>query len=425
MNGPAGSQRLLAGWHQHGRPSDLPDHLDQYGPLPAPGRRMGLIDSAAAVGLAGRGGGWFPTAIKMRAVTAGRAEAIVVANGAESDPASDKDRVLLSIAPHLVFDGAVLAAQAIGASDVIVCLSPDGQLAATVHRALAERARAGMDAVPIQIRTVGGGYVGSEETALIQQLNGGPPLPTFVPPRPFQQGVGRRPTLVQNVETLAHLALLGRYGPDWFREVGDHHTPGTTLVTVGGAVATPGVYEIELGHPLHAVLAQAGGQTEPLQAVLVGGYLGNWLPISALDTPLTPAALRAVGAVLGPGMLLALPASSCGLAETARIVDWLASQNAGQCGPCTFGLPAVAADLTALARGQLSPGGMQRLRGRLETITGRGACHHPDGAIRLAASALRTFHQDVSAHGRRQPCPGTRRPPIAPLPRQANPGRSA
>lgn len=424
MNPPTGSQRLLAGWQRFGRPNTLADHLAQYGPLPR-GAGPALVERAAAARLAGRGGGWFPTATKMRAVAAAGGDAVVVANGAESDPASDKDRVLLSIAPHLVFDGAVLAAAATGASEVILALPADPELAGGVHRALAERTRAQLAPVPIQIRTCGGGYVGSEETALIQQLNGGPPKPTFIPPRPFQRGVGGRPTLVQNVETLAHLALIGRYGDAWYREIGDHYAPGTTLVTLSGAVATPGVYEVALGSSLDAVLALAGGPTEPLQAVLVGGYLGSWLPTSALDTPLTPAALPRVGAVLGPGVLLALPAGACGLAETARIVAWLAAQNAGQCGPCMFGLPAVAADLDLLARGHAGTADLRRLRERLGVLPGRGACHHPDGAARLAASALRTFHQDASAHSHRQPCAGTRRPPIAPLPARRAAGRTA
>lgn len=416
--GPAGAVRLLAGWHREQRPADLRDHLARYGPVEAIG--PALIDVVAAAGLAGRGGAWFPAAVKMRAVLAARGVPIVVANGMESDPASNKDKVLLSIAPHLVLDGAQLAAAATGATEVIVCVAAGDELAGPVQAAVQERARARIDNVPISVRACVGGYVSSEETALIAQLNGRAPLPTVTPPRPYQRGVGARPTLVHNVETLAQLALLGRYGADWFRQIGDSHLPGTALVTIGGTVATPGVYEVELGRRLDDVLNVAGGPSEQLQAVLVGGYLGSWLPAHSLHAPLTRTGLTAVGGILGTGSLLALPATGCGLAETARITRWLAAQNAGQCGPCIYGLPAVAADLDILARGQGSPADLRRLRDRLDVIPGRGACHHPDGTVRLVASAVRTFADDLAAHARRRPCPGVRRAPVAPLPDRAD-----
>ena len=120
-------------------------------------------------------------------------------------------------------------------------------------------------------------FVAGEETALVQFLNGGPARPTFTPPRPFERGVGGAPTLVQNAETLAHVAQIARFGPAWFRRIGTAAEPGSILVTLSGAVARPGVYEVALGSPLRDLLAQAGGAREEIQAYLIGGYFGTWV----------------------------------------------------------------------------------------------------------------------------------------------------
>jgi NADH:ubiquinone oxidoreductase subunit F (NADH-binding) len=415
-HGPAGSTRLLAGWLRTGRPASLAEHLDSYGavpPLRPLGRARSIIETVADAGLAGRGGAWFPTATKMRAVAHGRGPAVMVVNAVESEPASDKDRLLMSVAPHLVLDGAALAGHAVGAEEIILAVRAD--LAAAVQAAVGERAGSGNWA-PFRVEACPDGYVSSEETALIHHLNSGPAVPTFTPPRPFQRGVRGRPTLVQNAETLAHLALLVRYGARWFRSVGTSDAPGTTLVTIGGAVHRPGVYEVELGATLGDVLRRAGGARETLQAVLTGGYFGGWVPAPVLhDTPLTPEGMRRAGGLLGTGALLALPERSCGLAETARLATWLGTQSSGQCGSCFLGLPAIAADLTAIAGGG-TPGHAKRLRDRLIVVTGRGACHHPDGVVRLVASALSTFAADTELHTTRGPCAGTHNRPLAPLP---------
>ncbi len=417
---PAGCPRLLAGWTETGGPADLAAHRARYGPLPRPAGRSGraaLVDEVTRSGLRGRGGGAFPTGRKLAAVAAGRGPRVVVANGCEGDPASAKDRVLLRLAPHLVLDGLVLAAVAVGAGEALLCLPEAG--APGLDAAVAQRAD---DPVAIRLVEVPARYVASEESALVHFLTSGDARPTVTPPRPAQRGVRGRPTLVDNVETLAHLALVARYGAGWFRACGTEAAPGTALVTVGGAVQYPGVYETELGVPLGAVLEPAGGVPEGGTAVLVGGLGGSWLPLPlATGIPFTPEDLRAAGA-LGGGVtaLTVLPARACGLAETARVLRYLAAESAGQCGPCMFGLPAIAGDLTALAAGRPAPlggrVGLARLRRRLEVVPGRGACAHPDGAAALAASALTAFAEDLAAHAAGRRCPWTGVPTWLPLP---------
>lgn len=389
---PATGPRLLAGWAETARPADLAAHRGRYGPLPVAGPE--LIGAVRAAGLRGRGGAWFPTGTKLMAVAAGRRRAVVVANGAESEPASDKDHALLTVAPHLVIDGMALAAMAVGADEAILCVHRGDPLAVTVRAAIAQRIG---DPVPVRLVETPVRFVASEESALVNFLNTGDARPTDRPPRPYERGVRGRPTLVDNVETLANLALIARYGPDWFRATGTPDTPGTMLVTVGGAVVRPGVRELPVGTTVSTALDTGGGVAGPVSAVLVGGFGGTWLPMPAAGDVGLP--------LLGVGMVLALPATVCGIAETTRIVRYLAGESAMQCGPCMFGLGAIVGDLEALTMGAPV---LDRLRHRLGVVDGRGACAHPDGAVRLAASAITAFADDVARHAGGRPCAGVR-----------------
>ena len=365
----------------------------------------------ARAGLRGRGGAGYPMSEKMALAYEHRKHAVVLANGCEGDPSSAKDRALLRRAPHLVLDGIALAAHAIGAREAVLALHTGSPLTAVLANALAERVG---DPVEVELAEMPAGFVSSESTALVNTLNTGDPRPTGV--RTSTKGLHGRPTLVSNVETLAHLALIARFGDDWYRAAGTPNSPGTTLVTVSGAVNRPGVHEVELGLPISDVLELAGGETEPLRAVLIGGLGGSWLPIAdAVELPLAHETCADVGIELGVAALVALPARACGIAETAAVLRYLADAGAGQCGPCLFGLPAITADFDALAMGAADRDLLPRLQRRLGVIPGRGACSHPDGAVRLAASALHTFADDVAAHRAGRPCPATVLGPWTPL----------
>jgi NADH:ubiquinone oxidoreductase subunit F (NADH-binding) len=403
--------RLLAGLSYYG-PAGPDEHCRQYGPLPAVGRRF--IDVVDASGLTGRGGAGFPTGRKMRIVAMARGGKVVVANGCEGEPASSKDRLLLTMLPHLILDGLAAAALAVGAKDAYLCVHDhETGLLDSLGDAVAGRD----DPVRIQVTGVPGRYVASEQSSLVQYLNGRAAKPAYQPPRPQERGVRGLPTLVNNVETLAHLALIARYGDHWFRSAGLPAAPGSMLVTVSGAVGRPGVYEIELGTPIGDVVARAGGPAERLRALLVGGYFGAWLPADmAWPVRMTHAALKAAGGALGAGMVIALPASSCLLAETARVVRYLAGEGAGQCGPCVFGLPALADAMADLAyhggRGQV----LRQLATLIPLVERRGACRHPDGVTQLIRSALRVAAGDARHHDEAGPCPGIVRAPLLPLP---------
>jgi NADH:ubiquinone oxidoreductase subunit F (NADH-binding) len=261
-------------------------------------------------------------------------------------------------------------------------------------------------------------YVAGESSALVQWLNNGPAKPTAAPPAPRQRGVAGRPTLVQNVETLAHLAQIAHFGSEWFREAGTPAEPGTALLTVSGAVSRPAVIETALGTPIEHILASAGGLVGEPQALLIGGFFGTWVSTAAARyAPFSRAGLAPLGAQPGSGVVIALPQGACGLAETARIVAWYAAESAGQCGPCLYGLADLAAGAASLAQPHGSPAApAAQLRHWADQIDGRGACHHPDGAVNLLRSALWVFADDLARHEQGRPCLGASAPPALHVP---------
>jgi NADH:ubiquinone oxidoreductase subunit F (NADH-binding) len=368
-----------------GLPRLFSQELARFAP---PGEPHELIASIAEAGLRGRGGGAFPTAEKLLAVAGRRRRPVVVVNAAEGEPASGKDKTLLRFAPHLVLDGAVLAARALGAKTAVVALADTARTErSAVSRAIAERSRS--DRVELAIATVPDAFVSGEETALLRAIEGRAAKPTLKPPYPFERGLNGAPTLVQNAETLAHVALIARFGPAWFRSAGTADAPGSALLTLSGAFARPGVVEVELGVSLGDIVLRAGGLTEAVSAFLVGGYFGEWVPAREAG------ALKLTPDVLGAGAIVALPASACAAVECARVSRYLARESAGQCGPCSFGLDAIATAFEQLTRGDDRRAQILRWTAQ---VRGRGACRHPDGAVRFVESALATFGDELDRH---------------------------
>ena len=376
-----------------------------------------LIDEVERAGLHGRGGAGFPTAVKLRAVASGRRRSVVLVNGSEGEPASTKDAVLMSRAPHVVLDGALLAASAVGADEVIVGVKIGaGHARESIARALQERHRGEPWTQRVRIVDVPPRYLAGEERALVNLIERGRAIPPQGGGRPFERGVSGRPTLVQNVETLCHLALIREMGADWFRAIGHPQTPGTMLVTISGAVEKPGVMEVATGYPAAECLRVAQ-PTEAVGAVLVGGYSGVWLTTEECSrATLDPPGMAAVDGIIGCAAIVVLPASACGIQETAGVMRWLADQTAGQCGPCVHGLAAIAQSTEQLARGVETANVLKRLHRWAGDIEGRGACRYPDGAVRLLRSALRTFQDDAARHAAGRPCAGTARSTVLPLP---------
>jgi NADH:ubiquinone oxidoreductase subunit F (NADH-binding) len=376
---------------------ELRAHLVSHGAVPAMDANA-VLRLAVDSGLTGHGGAGFPLYRKLEAVIAARGRVIVVANGAEGEPASAKDRWLLARRPHLVLDGLQLVARATNATAAYLYVNH--RLDVTVLTVLlAERRRAGLDPVSVTVVAAPDAFISGEETAVVSHISGSAALPRFKSPRVTERGVRGRPTLVSNVETLALLALIARRGAAWFRSAGTSDAPGTMLLTVGGAVRAPGIVEAGHGTPLADVLALSGGPLTQLQAVLLGGYHGTWLTVDEMTfAKLSRSDLAALGASPGAGVVAALGAGTCGLVEMSRVMSYLAEESAGQCGPCLNGLPRIANQLKSVAFGRgdrHTVDEMLRLGGM---VVGRGACHHPDGSMRFLRSGLRVFAAEVELH---------------------------
>ena len=410
---PAGLPRLIPGGA--GPDAGLGAHLARLGPLPYPPSADALIGVAEAAGLTGRGGAAFPVHRKLSAVIGSGRRPVVVGNGAEGEPASSKDGSLLWLAPHLVLDGLQLVASAAGASRTLLLVHRDAALIAHLSRALEHRFAAGTDRALVELVEAPPRFLAGEESALVNFINGETARPQFKRPPVYERGVGGRPTLVQNVETLAHLALIARFGAGWFRAVGSPAEPGSMLCTVHRADRGSHVVEAELGAPIRSLLRLGPG----VQAVLCGGYHGAWLdPEQAARLSLANASLLPAGSFAGAGVLAELPAGRCGLAETARVARYLALESAGQCGPCFNGLPRIAGALADLAGPR--PGGqvLSDVRRWAGLAEGRGACHHPDGFVRFVRSALAVFGPEIGRHAQGQ-CSATDRRPFLPVPAAA------
>ena len=357
------------------RGDDIGAHLARYGFAPAL-RPSDLLEQLEWSGLRGHGGGWFGVAAKWRSIGRSRGSAVVVANGAESEPASAKDAALLVLHPHLVLDGLRYAAEAAGASEAVVWIHAGNRDAyRAVAHALAQRHNAGWREVPVRIEVAPDHYLSGESSAILAALEGGPALPRFSLEPASVSGVNGRPTLVHNVETLARIGLLARTGAAGHQNV--------MLVTVATEHART-VLEVEIGTPIAALVAAP-------EAVLVGGFGGTWYPAERL-------ARTVVGPSIGAGILLPLDRGGCGAAVTADVLAYLAANSARQCGPCLFGLPAAAKLFAGLVDGRGSRRVRSQLGRYLAEIDGRGACHHPDGAVRIAESARHVFASDLAAH---------------------------
>jgi NADH:ubiquinone oxidoreductase subunit F (NADH-binding) len=391
---PGCPSRLLGDQPGHTRENDAAYlELGGYRPLADPDELLGEVERS---GLQGRGGAAFPMAVKLRAVRDnGRLAggSVVVANGEEGEPASIKDRWLLRHRPHLVLDGLRLAAAMVSADRAYVYVS-DAESARSVEAALAEHA---FGDVAIEVINVAPGYIAGEETAVTRAINGGPVKPTDKPPRPFQKGVGGRPTLVSNVETLANLPYLQRHGSAEFRSLGTSSSPGTFLVTLTGGGRPPGLYEVPHGLPFRDLLALHGVSPERVQGALLGGYFAGLLNRSVLDATLDHETFRGLGSGLGCGAI-AVIADDCPVAVAASVLAYFDRENAGQCGSCFNGTAAMAAVAGALRDGAATSEDLDRLRRWSVTLRGRGACATLDAATNVAGSMLDQFPQAVAHH---------------------------
>lgn len=356
-----------------------------------------LIGRLLASGLRGRGGGWFPAGRKWRAVLAEGGEPLVVANGAEGEPGSVKDRHLMMTRAGDVLAGVELAARALRASAAVVYLKGSfAAPAAALDRARRARPSTG---ITIDIRRGDDTYIAGEETAVLETLEGRRAWPRPKPPLPAAVGFRGRPTLVQNVETLALVPGAVR-DPEGFR------ASETTLVSLWGHVRRPGVYRVALGTPLRRVIEEhGGGPTGGLGLILPAGPSGAPLGPEQADTLLHPDALRAAGSALGTAAMLVLGEAACPLAVGVSAAAFFERESCGQCPPCTAGTANLARVLRALEGGGARAKDVQDLREAAGFMSDHGYCAHTRTAAACLTGLLARFPAEVERHLAARGCP--------------------
>jgi NADH-quinone oxidoreductase subunit F len=344
-----------------------------------------IVATVRAAGLTGRGGAGFPAADKWEAARQHPAPRYLVVNAAEGEPGSYKDRHLLAKAPHQVLEGTLIAARATEASEVVVYVNSEFQAA---HDALAEAIETlrgtelGSTLVPIRLLLENHIYIAGEETALLAVLMGRPAWPWPKPPYPTERGYLDRPTVVNNVETLAHVPVIVRRGADWYRE----HQP--TLFSVTGDVARPGVFELPLGLPVRDLIEQAGGALpgDQVEAVLPGGYSLPWLRADQLDVALEPEALKAAGTGLGASVIVVGAGQGLGLAA-AKVAAFFARETCQTCPICVTGTARMAQLLRPGADRLLSAAESRDITALAAEHRGKGICTLLDSAASMAMTS--------------------------------------
>jgi NADH-quinone oxidoreductase subunit F len=371
-----------------------------------------VIAAITASGLLGAGGAGFPTGRKWAAVrqAAGDSKVIVV-NADEGEPGTFKDRPILERDPHLLIEGTILAAYAIGASQGFIYLRGEYRLARDrLASALAEAREAGFlgasvagssFAFDLHLRVGAGSYVAGDETAMLESLEGRPPLPRVKPPYPSERGLFGRPTLVNNVETLAAVPAILEHGPAWYRGLGCNGSNGVKVYSLSGHVARPGNYELPRGITARELIFTYGGglpRKASLKAFLAGGASGGFLTPEDLDIPLEIGPLRAKGADLGSGAVVVVGAEHCLLDLARRETRFFAAESCGACDPCRLGTPALLNALDGLCDPRTRSQAEARIRELGAVLLDSSRCGLGQVAANPLLSLLQHFPDEIAAH---------------------------
>jgi NADH-quinone oxidoreductase subunit F len=357
-----------------------------------------LLSRVDRSGLRGRGGGWYPTAAKWRAVRVEGGVPAVIGNGAEGEPGSVKDRYVMTRRPDAVLEGLALAARAVGGgTEALVYLK--GSFAVEAAALEAARRRVSLEGLDVRVHLGEEAYVAGEETALLESLEGRRAWPRPKPPLPSAVGLAGRPTLVQNVETLSRVPAAV-HDPDAFRR------DERTLVSLWGRVRRPGVYEVALGTPLsHVIDEHGGGSIGRLRLVLPAGPSAPPLLAKEAPTPLDPVALRAVGSALGTASIFVADDSICPLGLAASVAAFFEQEACGQCPPCVVGTESLSRVLSALEAGEARARDVAVVREVAGFMSSHGYCAHSRTAAAVAMGFLAKVPEVVQAHLDARRCP--------------------
>ncbi|MBI5439244.1 MAG: SLBB domain-containing protein [Nitrosomonadales bacterium] len=359
--------------------------------------------------LRGLGGSGFPAWRKWDAVAAEAPKPgkYLIVNGNEDEPGTFKDRMLLEETPHQVIEGAVVAALAVGANRVVFYINPDMARSIAAMRAALEQWRTS-DLLELASTALGkplelallpgsGHYIGGEETASMEWIEERFPFPRGKPPYPAQSGVHGCPTLINNVETLAHVSHIAIHGAAWFRALGKAPGTGTKLYSLSGDVLYPGVFELPMGTPLRELIFVHGGgllSGKPLKAVFTGGPSSTLLTPADLDVALDFDSLRARGSNLGTGAMIVISEGTGIVKRVAEYERFFAHSSCGQCNSCKVGTATMSRLLDRIDTGRGTAADLTTLENLCTMLPGSGRCHLINGAVQLLDSAFRHFHDE-------------------------------
>ena len=398
----------LASYRDHGGYAGLERAITKL----TPAYVIGEIDAA---GLRGRGGSGFPTAAKWRVTREMSADRkIVVANLMAADPSALGDRALAEGNPHLVVEGLIIAAYAVGASEAIIAVRrdwPDAieRLQVAIREATESHLGGylvlGTDtSVQLSVWEGSGAYVAGEETALISALSGDRGMPLIRPPYPAERGLWGAPTIVQNGETLAHVAWILAHSPEAFASVGTDSSRGTKLVTVMGRVGEPGLLEVPLGTSLLDLLGMAGGGTGTTKALFVGGPGGGAIDAGSLNLPYDFDDLEGAGAIIGSGSVLVTDSATC-MVDTARFfIDFNAREACGKAVPCRIGTKRLVEALDRILAATPRPNDFTLLRELSRKVSDTALCKLERLASGPILTTLDRFGDEYRAHAERGVC---------------------
>ncbi len=357
-----------------------------------------IIEQVKQSGLVGRGGAAFPTGLKWEsAAKASGTPKYVVCNADEAEPGAFKDRVLMEDNPHAILEGMLLAAYAIGATEGYIYIRGEYLLPYRVMQQAVEEAQAagllgerilGSNfSFSVEIRRGAGAYICGEETALFESIEGKRGFPRLKPPFPTTHGLFGKPTVINNVETLANIPLILRMGVEAYRALGTPQSPGPKLFCLSGDVRRPGLYEVPFGVPLRHLIEDLGQgmrSEHPFQAALIGGAAGAFATPDHLDTPLSFEGLRQAGIPLGAGVVTVFDASRDLRDALYRLARFFAEESCGKCYPCQIGTQRQLEILERVLHGKPLPGDWERLQDVGWTMSDASIC----GLGQTAASAI-------------------------------------
>jgi NADH:ubiquinone oxidoreductase subunit F (NADH-binding) len=360
-------------------------------------------------GLRGRGGAGFPTGIKW-AFTASGDVKYIVCNADEGEPGTFKDRLILEGDPHRVLEGMILAGYAVGASKGYVYIRGEyGLSIRRVQRAIDDARRAGYlgervlgssFAFDIEVKKGAGAYVCGDETALIESIEGKRGYPRIKPPYPGSVGLWGRPTVVNNVETLANVPPIVLRGADWYRSFGTEKSPGTKVYTILGHVRNPGAVEVEMGTPLRSLIETFGGGVRDgnrFKGALIGGAAGAFVDADALDVAMDFEALNERSAVLGSGAVLVFDDSVSMVDVLKEVLRFFRHETCGQCAPCRLGTVRLVEIVDRIADGYGTREDAELLRAVATMMRDTSLCPLGQSPIVPIATALDRFGKDFAA----------------------------